>query len=192
MYPTYPIYLDRIQWERKYYRDLTTPYRSSIIECKLCKANGSVIISDFIDHLREIHNITEITDYDILVQEFTIREEEFTAECRICNSSIDYEMYGVYLLKNHWEIYHGNSSHIYKTIAETECGRDVLDEYIIMGSEATCTKCDRKMNMGNSDSLNAVKLFGHFLSHGYEEKCFIFAKTCKNRFCFTWFVSIIS
>jgi len=52
-----------------------------------------VIIPDFIDHLREIHNITEITDHDILVREFTIREEEFTAECRTCNSSIDYEMY---------------------------------------------------------------------------------------------------
>jgi len=115
-----------------------------------------VIIPDFIDYLREIHNITEITDHDILVREFTIREEEFTTECRTCNSSIDYKMYGVYLLKNHLEIYHGNSSHIYKIIAKTESGRYVLDEYIIKGSEATCTKCNRKINMENSDILNEM------------------------------------
>jgi len=41
----------------------------------------------------------------------------------------------------------------------------MLDEYIIMGSEATCTKCDRKMNMGNSYLLNEIELFGHCLSH---------------------------
>jgi len=152
---------------------------------------------DFKDHLREFHNITEIThhpDRDILLREFTIREEEFTAECRTCNSSINYILYGVYLLKNHLEIYHGNSSDVYKTLAETEAGRALLKKYIITGSEVTCPKCDLQINMADSNFglRNERKLYEHYFSHGYEEKCFIYAKTCKNRFCFTLFVPIIS
>jgi len=180
------IYTDRIQWERKYYKDLTAPHHSNIVECILCEAIESVIIPDFIDHLRCVHKIREIIhhpDHDILLQKFTIDEEEFTAECRICNSSIDYKMYGVYLLKNHLEIYHGNSSHIYKTITNTESGRDTLDKYIITGSKAMCPKCDLKINMADSDLFTEIKLeelLEHYFGHRFEEKCFRFVKTRKN------------
>jgi len=190
-------YSDRFQWERKYCKYLTP---SSIVECRLCEnlSTGKTIISDFTDHLRVVHNIREIfdhPDHGTLLQEFTINEEECTAVCKICNSSINYIMYGVYLLKNHLELYHGNSSHIYKTIATTESGRDTLDKYIIKGSEATCPKCYQKINMADADLLTKIKLeelIEHYFCHKYEKKCFIFAKTCKNRFCFTCFIPIIS
>jgi len=196
MYAIYRMYSNRIRWERKYYKDLTA---QNIVECRLCeKPRIENVISDFIDHLRSVHNVREIFDHPdhcTLLREFTINEEEFTAVCKICNSSIDYRMYGVYLLKNHLEMYHGNSSHIYKTIANIQSGHDTLDKYIIIGSEATCPKCDKKINMADADLLTEIKLeelLEHYFSHTYEEKCFIFAKTCENRFCFTCFIPIIS
>jgi len=192
MYAIYTMYPDRMQWERKYFKDLTA---QNIVECRLCenRRTENVIISDFIEHLRSVHNIREVfdhPDHGTLLREFTINGEEFTAMCGTCNSLIDYRMYGVYLLKNHLEIYHGNSSRIYKKIANIESGRYTLDKYIIMGSEAMCTKCDQKINMADADLLTEIKLeelLEHYFSHRYEDKCFIFAKTRKNRFCFTCF-----
>jgi len=192
------MYPDRIQWEIKYYRNLTFPRNSNLIQCNKCEATESIILPDFIDHLREIHKITEIThhpDHNFLLRNFEICDEEFTAKCITCKSSINYKMYGVYLLKNHFEIYHGNSSDIYNTIVKTESGRDMLDKYFILGSEASCTKCYRKINMTDSELFTERKLeelLEHYFFHRYKEKCFIFVKTRENRFCFTYFVLIIS
>jgi len=181
-------YRDRIQWERKYYKNFTAPWHSNIIRCKLCKKTESVIIPDFIDHLRCVHGKTEILDYlndDILLQNFTIDEEEFTAECRICDSSIDYKMYGMYLLKNHFEIYHGNSSNIYKTIVKTKSGRDTLDKYIITGSEASCPKCYLKIDMEDLDFFTEVKLqnlLEHYYCHRYKKNVLYLSKRAKINF----------
>jgi len=88
----------------------------------------------------------------------------------------------MYLLKNHVELYHGNYSHIYKRIAEIKSGCYTLDKYFIMGSEATCPKCELKIDTTHSETHTREKLkelFEHYFSHRYKKKCFKFANMRK-------------
>jgi len=186
---------DRIPWERQYYGDIKIPHcPSKTIKCKMCGTPFLDTITEIpylISHLYIEHHKTELTDHperEFLLQKFSINEKNSEAKC-VCERVIVYDMYGLYLLKNHVEIYHGNSSHIYEIIAKTESGRDTLDKYIIMGSEATCPKCELKIDMIHSETqvVEKVKeLLEHYFSHRYKEKCYI----CYNarKFDFVLFV----
>jgi len=197
---------DRIPWERQYYCDITIPRCPKSIKCKTC---GTAFLDEkkyipfHIKHLKERHNTTELTHHpknEFLKEYFIINEENFTAKCRFecCKHFlIDYNKYGLYLLINHFEIYHGNDSYIYERITRTEIGCDTLNKYFIMNGEATCTKCDEMINMSGADlyiisEIKLEELLERYFSHRYENTCFIFAKTRKNRFCFTSFIPIIS
>jgi len=109
---------DRIQWERKYYCDIIYPgYKSlKFVKCKMCEKtflDTRENIPHRIKHLNERHYITELTDHperEFLQQKFVINTVESRAKCYTCKNVIEYNKYGLYLLKNHLEIYHGNSS----------------------------------------------------------------------------------
>jgi len=166
------------------------------MKCKFCATvflDDRTYIPYRIKHLKEEHNITELSNYpyrDYLQQSFIINEKSSKALCHLCAHVIKYNMYGLYLLNNHIEIYHGNSSRTYKLIVKTEKGRDTLNKYFIMGIEATCPKCGLKIDMTHSE-IHAVgkveELLEHYFSHRYKKNVLRLLKR-KTRFCFTSFV----
>jgi len=186
---------NRIPWEEQYYSDNTILGSPKSIKCKMCETtflDEKITIPYRIKHLNEKHYITELTDHPergFLQHKFVINTAESTAKCFTCKRVIYYNKYGLYLLKNHLEIYHGNSSYIYEKIAKTKIGCDTLNKYFIMGSEATCLKCEQKIG---EESLK--ELLKHYFSHRYEDKCFKFAKMRKSilfyLFCFNNFIII--
>jgi len=193
--------LDRIPWGRQYYCEITTPETFfKFLKCLCC---GITFLDDKteipnISHLNKVHRITELTHHPervLFKQKFFINTAKSIAKCRSCaRKKIVYNQYGLYLLKNHVEIYHKENLQTYELITKTKGGRDILDKYFIIGNEALCLKCDRKIDMTHSKTQPAEKvkeLLEHYFSHRYEEKCSIFATRCRNRFCFTCFVPII-
>jgi len=173
------------------------------IECNICNAvfsKKTKYLRYFKMHLYEAHKITELTNHpkrEYFRKKFIINEENSEAKCRTCQEVIVYtgERYGLYLLKNHIEIYHGKNSHIYWLIRLTKNGCHTLKEYYIKGTMATCPKCGIKIDVTRlaKHPVKKVKeLIDHYTTHKYEEKCLIFATRRKNRFCFTCFVPIIS
>jgi len=176
-------YPHHIPWERQHYEPLKIPYHPKCIKCKLC---GTAFIDKrkyipcHINHLKEVHNITELCNYpygNYLQWRFNINEELSEAKCRLCSHKIEYYEYGLYLLKNHIEIYHRNSSRIYNLIARTEKGRDTLNKYFIMGIEATCPKCGLKIDMTHTEThaVEKVKaLLEHYFFHRYKKKVLCF------------------
>jgi len=177
-------YSHHIPWERQHFNLIRIPCCVDSIKCKFC---GKVFIDKresipcLMKHLKEEHNITELSNYPYrndLRQKFIINEESSKATCFICQHEIKYDEHGLYLLKNHFEIYHGNSSHTYKVIVRTEKGCDTLDKYFIMGIEATCPKCGTKIDMTHSEThaVEKVKtLLEHYFSHyRYKKKVLCF------------------
>jgi len=192
---------DRIPWERRYYVDIILPHSLfKTIKCRMCGTaftDDITLIPDHISHLNE-HGITELTDHPeraLFERRFLINTEESTAECRRCKKKIVYKRYGLYLLKNHIEMYHTKNFENYELIMKTEERHQILDKYLIIDNEAKCLRCDQKIDMTHSKTQPAEKvkeLLEHYFSHWYKEKCFIFATRRENRFCFTRFVPIIS
>jgi len=87
----------------------------------------------------------------------------------LVKKKIVYKEFGLYLLKNHVELYHGKSSHIYHLIVLTKNGCHTLEKYFIKGIEATCPKCEIKIDMTHSETLTVEKveeLLDHYYSHG--------------------------
>jgi len=175
-------YPDHIPWERQYYEPLEIPHCSKCIKCKLCATpflDERKYIPIHINHLKEKHKITELSNYpysNYLQRKFFINEESYTAICFLCAHEIEYNEYGLYLLNNHIEIYHGNSSR-YKLIVMTEKGRDTLNKYIIKGIEATCPKCGIKIDMTHTETHPIEKVKGlleHYFSHRYKKKVLCF------------------
>jgi len=168
--------------------------------CETSFLDVKITIRNRLKHLNEKHYITELTDHPergFLQQKFVISTVESTAKCFTCKRVIEYNKYGLYLLKNHLEIYHGNSSYIYEKIAKTKIGCDTLDKYFVMGSEATCPKCELKIDMTFSEILaekSLKELLDHYFFHRYKDKCFKFAKMRKSilfyLFCFNNFIII--
>jgi len=179
---------DRFPWERKYYRNIIIPRGSNFIKCDMCVQafpDVKTEIHNHIEHLNQVHRKTELTDHpdrEYFREMFIINEENFEAICRTCQRVIVYKAYGLYLLKNHVEIYHKISSGTYKIIAKVETVCHMLDKYYIMGSKATCPKCDKEIDMTHSEiqAVGKVKeLLEHYFSHRYKTKCFMFVKTRK-------------
>jgi len=179
---------DRIPWEKKYYCDIQIPQILNSIKCQICEevfSSEEKYIRYFTMHLYTSHKITELNEHperEFLLEKFIIYEETARAICQICDKVIYYDKYGMYLLKNHVELYHGNYSHIYKRIAEIKSGCYTLDKYFIMGSEATCPKCELKIDTTHSETHTREKLkelFEHYFSHRYKKKCFKFANMRK-------------
>jgi len=176
---------DRIPWERQYYNDTIISHCAESVECRMCGTifpDAKICIPYHIKHLNEEHYKTELTDHPergFLQQKFVINTVKSTARCFTCKKVIKYNQYGLYLLKNHLEIYHGNSSYIYEKITKTIIGSDTLNKYFIMGSEAACPKCELKIDMTFSEILaeeSLKELLKHYFSHRYKDKCFKFAK----------------
>jgi len=195
--------VDDILSEKNYCNDRTIRPPHNVIQCIICQAvfpKEGEYKQDFIKHLYTSHKITELTDHpkrEYYRKKFIINEENSEAKCRTCQKVIAYNEYGLYLLKNHVEIYHGKNSHIYHLVTLTENGCHTLKKYFIKGIKATCPKCEIKINMTCAIARPAEKvkeLLDHYFSHRYKEKCFIFVIfVCReNRFCFTCFVPIIS
>jgi len=189
---TIPLYEDRIPWERKYCTDIIIPFLSNSIKCNICKeafsSEGRTTHIYFTRHLYTSHKITELTGHperEFLMQKFIINEETTVAQCLICTSTIFYDIYGVYLLNNHFEIYHGKKSILYERVVNIDKGRNILRKYFIKGSEATCPKC--KLNIDwtdlEGDHERLIKLLRHYFSHNRykKQKFFLFTKT-RNQF----------
>jgi len=185
-------YLDRIPWERQYYIDIIIPHSQvRNIKCVMCGESflaEDTQIPSHISHLNEVHRITELTHHaerEFFIENFIIDTVKSTAVCRICHKrrhfkkkEIPYSQYGLYLLRNHIEIYHKKYLQNYELITRTFDGRQTLNKYFIMGNEAACPKCYRKIDMTHSKTQPAEKvkeLLEHYFSHRYKEKCFIFA-----------------
>jgi len=150
------LYEDRILWERKrweYCTDIIIPFLPNSIKCNICKeafpSEGRRTHVYFTRHLYTSHKITELTEHserEFLLQKFIINEEQTIAQCRICTDKITYNRYGVYILKNHFEVYHGEKSILYERALNTEGGHGILKKYFIKGSEATSPKCELKID----------------------------------------------
>jgi len=192
---------DRIPWERQYYIDIIIPHsKVRTIKCVRC---GTAFLDEetqipyHISHMNR-HGITELTDHlerAFFEQNFHISTVKSTAKCCICKRIIEYNQHGLYLLKNHIEIYHEKSLQKYELITKIVEGCHTLDKYFIIGNEAMCPKCEKKIDMTHAETLPAEKvkeLLDHYFSHRYKEKCFIFATRCENQCCCPCFVPIIS
>jgi len=171
---------DRIPWENRYYSDRIFPNKKSLnsVECKLCNTsfpNLKKTIPSRLKHLKEEHYITELTDHPergFFYHNFLINAVESTAKCFTCEKVISFNKYGLYLLKNHLEIYHGVNSYSYTTIAETKIGCDTLDKYFIINTEAACPKCELKIDLIGSElkhmaKINLKTLLEHYISHSF-------------------------
>jgi len=167
-------YPDHIPWERQYYEPIRIPRYSKSIKCNFC---GTAFIDKrkyipcHINHLKEEHNITELSNYpdrNYLQRKLYINEESSKATCYFCSREIEYNEYDLYLLKNNIEIYHGNSSRTYKLIVRAEKGRDTLNKCFIMGIEAMCPKCGIKIDMTHSE-IHAVDKVKELLEHYFSQ-----------------------
>jgi len=192
--------IDRIPWEKKYCSNITIFRLLDSVKCNICEAvfpREEKLIRYFTMHLYKSHKITELTKHperEFLLQKFNINEENTKAQCRTCKRVIVYNMYGIYLLKNHLETYHGKKSSIYEKAVNTEKGRDILNKYFITGSEATCPKCELKIDLTDLKHTEErlIKLLRHYFSHNrYKKKkiCFYLPKRVI-LFCFNNFIII--
>jgi len=193
--------VDRIPWEKKYCSNITIFLLLPSIKCNICEIvfpREEKLIRYFIMHLYKSHKITELTEHperEFLLQKFIIHEENTKAQCRTCKRIIVYNMYGMYLLKNHLETYHGKNSSIYEKAVHTEKGRDILNKYYITGNEATCPKCELKIDCTDLKHTEErlIELLRHYFSHNrYKQKkkiCFYLPKRVI-LFCFNNFIII--
>jgi len=88
-----------------------------------------------------------------------------------------------------------NCSYIYERTAKTKIGCDTLGKYFVMGSEATCPKCELKIDMTFSEIFtekSLKELLDHYFFHRYKDKCVKLAKMRKSilfyLFCFNNFI----
>jgi len=179
----------RVPWEIKYGEVTDNP---NIIRCKLCQTN--LLFSEFTKHLYITHKISELTDHpnrEFLEKNFIIDLNLSTGRCRICGTLICYNLHGIYLLQNHYEIFHSDNSDLFKTVVKAENGKDILSNFILKNKKAVCRSCELQINIEHLDVLTAdalTELVNHHFSHDrYEDNFFIFDKRSGNRFCFTCF-----
>jgi len=194
--------LDRIPWERNYYIKLEIPnrikkaYGLKIIKCIKCGKpflDEEEQIQYHVSHLSEVHDITELTEHperEFFKENFLIDTKKSTATCRICYKrrhlkKIAYSQHGLYLLRNHFEIYHEKYFENYELIMKTEGGRQILDKYVIKGLEAACPKCNQKIDMTQSKTQPAPKVYQllqHYYLERYKKKNVLYFPRRENQF----------
>jgi len=78
------------------------------------------------------------------------------------------------------EIYHEKKSSTYEKAVNTEKGRDIENKYFITGNEATCPKCELKMDWTDLKHTEErlIKLDTTFLIIGMKKRKFVFI--CQN------------
>jgi len=186
----------RVPWEIKYREILTD--NPNTIKCNYCeKILSKSRIALFTKHLYEKHQISELTHHpnrECLEKTFNINVAKCYAWCHICGAPIYYQPRGIYLLQNHYEIFHGDNAGLYKTVVKAENGREILNNFILMGKKATCISCELQIDIEHINILTLSTLSHlarHYFSHKrYEDNFFIFDKTILNRFYLFFFLRI--
>jgi len=149
----------------------------------------------FTKHLYDKHQISELDEHpnrEFLEKFFIISVEIEKGRCINCKTFISYEKRGLYLLENHYEMFHSNNAKIFDTVLKIQSGEEILNNFILLKSKkAACRSCELKINIEHIDALTAdtlTELAEHYFSHArYEDSFLIFDKTIENRFCFTRF-----
>jgi len=184
----------RISWQNKYCRVLTD--NPDEIECIFCKKIYLKLHRDyFTKHLHDKHQISELDEHPnrgFLEKFFIISVEMEKGRCIKCTKLISYEKRGLYLLENHYEMFHGDNVKLFKMVVNSENGKEILNHFFLLKSKkAACTSCELKINIEHLDALTAetlTKLAEHYFSHDrYEDNFLIFDETTENRFCFICF-----
>jgi len=188
-------FLDRIPWERKHYIKLIIPHSGiQFIKCLRCEKSfldEEKQIQHFILHLNKVHGITELTEHperEFFKENFMINTLKSIAVCRICHrrsakKEIAYSQHGLYLLRNHFEMYHEKDVPNYELIMKIVEVHQILNKYFLKGNEAACPKCNQKIDMTHlkTQTAKVVKeLFDHYIFHRYKKKCFIFITSRKS------------
>jgi len=178
-------------WMRQYLKQYENPER---IQCATCKietffSRGTRIL-DFQRHLCHLHKITELNDHperNKLKRYFEIiYERDCIGICVFCKMRVEYGR-GVYLLKNHLEIYHEPRSTIYIPIINSREGREMLDKCVITGGNAKCIKCELIINLDVLlEDRRLPTLRRHFNKYhsGMNKSTFVLAETYKKSILF--------
>jgi len=126
-----------------------------------------------------------------LENSFIISVEKEESWCKGCMSFIPFGKRGMYILENHYEMFHSNNANLFYMVSKGKNGREILNKFRLMGKNAACISCEllidiEQLNVHSADTL--IKLAEHYFSHDrYEDNFLIFDKPTENRFCFTCF-----
>jgi len=157
---------------RQYLKQYENPER---IQCAICKIgiffSKRTRILDFQRHLCQIHKITELNDHperNKLRRYFEIiYERDCIGICVFCKMRVKYRR-GVYLLKNHIEIYHEPRSFVYISIVKSRKGREMLDNCVVTGGNAKCIKCELTIKLDVLlEDRRLLTLQEHFRKHHF-------------------------
>jgi len=148
----------------------------------------------FRKHLYHKHRISELTFHEkqgFLLKNFMIIEEMEKGWCKNCMLCIPYGEHGLYIVQNHYEMFHSNNAKIFETVLIGKNGRKILNKFILIDKEAACILCKQQINIEHLNvhiAKTLIQLAEHYFSHDrYEDNFLIFVKTTENRFCFTCF-----
>jgi len=182
----------RIFWENNHFKILH--------DTMICNYCGKIFSKELqrvclTKHLFDEHQISELTNQpnsELIKNNFIIIFEKERGECKTCGDFISYGTRGMYLLENHYEMFHSNNVDVFDTALKAQISEDIFNHFILLESKkAICKFCEVHTNIEYLDVLTAdilIKLSKHTFSHDrYEDNFLIFVKTIENRFCFTFF-----
>jgi len=145
----------------------------------------------FTKHLYDEHQISELANHpncEFLKKNFTICVEMQKGKCNFpceitCKKDILYDERGLYLLENHYEMFHKNAR-LFRTAVKTKNGEAILNNFLIENKIAICSFCTLQFNIEHLDVFAAdilIKLAKHYFGHDrYEDNFLIFVKTTEN------------
>jgi len=138
--------------------------------------------------LEQLRAVTKMTDHPnrkFLESIFTINVEKEIGKCKICSAVISYENRGMYLLENHYEIFHSDNISLFDAVVKVKSSEEILNKFfLIKNKKAACTSCKLQINIEYLDILSTATLTNlakhYFSHHRYENNFLIFDKTTEN------------
>jgi len=182
------------EWLERHCKEKKALVYFSIITCAYCDKvfikSEKNYIRKFKKHLYIYHGLTELDGHSRCTE---LKEKFEIIQCyvgvckeQMCKLQIVF-FRGMHLLQNHFEIYHGNRSSIYKNVIRQNMTAQhiLLNNYFITSdNKAQCLICKKEENLSNlelqtEETLNTLK--NHWAMHfKYDINFFC-------RFCFICF-----
>ncbi|KYN37690.1 hypothetical protein ALC56_07889 [Trachymyrmex septentrionalis] len=148
-------------WNNHYYKIAPDRPNKMSIQAELQKAEE--ISKQWSDNIKRIFEDFEKRSVrsDLMSGYKMTYVSDFVGQCTICLENVVYND-SDYLIKNHWEMYHGSKSNIYKDVIQKREVRQVLNKYQIDGSMAKCFKCDAEMDLEENIKTKLIPLLLHW------------------------------
>jgi len=173
------------KWIREYYIEEEDPhFPPHCITCKMCPSatcfKGENRVTEFINHLRFKHNITELNNHpqaNILNEKYNIDKNSASGRCKKCDKIIHLNE-GLWRLENHLRICQPDDSLYTKMdmLLLKEC--ILWNKYIVKNNKKMrCSKCEyEEEDVVSRPEEKLPVLLSHWDSHWsrYVKKYFLY------------------